>query len=171
MLEFTIFPQHNKYLVTDADNNVVYTLKKKWRGGWAILDRNRYELYVLGEGSQERHPVYPLLLNGKPCGQYRCRSKFLEPAMELTFGGKTMLFRTDDGIAYTILVGGKTCGTVTNVPLQKGGEYKFELKIEQSEFDDYIPLLPMASLECIAPKAQSKAQPEKTAKKEAVAKA
>ena len=75
MLEFTIFPQHNKYLVTDADNNVVYTLKKKWRGGWAILDRNRYELYVLGEASQERHPVYQLLLNGKPCGKGTGSSK------------------------------------------------------------------------------------------------
>lgn len=152
MLEYTIFPQHNKFLVTDADNQTVYTLKKKWRGGWTILDRNRYELYVLGEGSQERHPVYPLLLNGKPCGQYRCRSKFLEPAMELTFGEKKLLFRTDDGLHYTILAGGKPCGTITNVPLQKGGEYKFELQIEQGEFDDYIPLLPMASLECIDPK-------------------
>ncbi len=156
MLEFTIYPQHNKYLVTDADNNTVYTLKRKWRGGWAILDRNRYELYVLSEPTAERHPVYKLMLNGQPCGQYRCRSKFLEPAMELTFRDKVMLFRTDDGIHYTILVGGKACGTVVNVPLQRSDEYKFELKIEPSEFDDYIPLLPMASLACIAPKEQPK---------------
>lgn len=158
MLEFTIFPQHNKYLVTDHDNQTVYTIKKKWRGGWAIIDRNRYELYVLGEGSQERHPVYKIFLNGKPCGQYRCRSKFLEPAMELTFGDKVMLFRTDDGMHYTILTDGKPCGTVTNVPLQHGGEYKYELQIEQQEFDDYLPLLPIVSLECIAPKTPQKQQ-------------
>ncbi len=159
MLEFTIYPQHNKFLVDDADNNTVYTIKKKWRGGWAIIDRNRYELYVLSEPTAERHPVYKLMLNGKPCGQYRCRSKFLEPAMELTFRDKVMLFRTDDGIHYTILVGGKACGTVTNVPLQRGDEYKFELKIAASEFDDFLPLLPMASLACIAPKVPAKNNP------------
>ncbi|MGN0648147.1 MAG: hypothetical protein ACI4J3_05905 [Oscillospiraceae bacterium] len=156
MLEFTIFQQRHKYLVNDADQNTVYTLKKKWRGGWAIIDRNGYELYVLSEPTAERHPVYQLMLNGKPCGQYRCRSKFLEPAMELTFRDKVMLFRTDDGIHYTILVGGKACGTVTNIPLQRGDEYQFELKIEASEFEDFLPLLPMASLECIAPKSLPK---------------
>ncbi len=156
MLEFTIFQQRHKYLVNDADQSTVYTLKKKWRGGWAIIDRNGYELYVLSEPTAERHPVYQLMLNGKPCGQYRCRSKFLEPAMELTFRDKVMLFRTDDGIHYTILVGGKACGTVTNIPLQRGDEYQFELKIEASEFEDFLPLLPMASLECIAPKSLPK---------------
>lgn len=154
MLEFTIFQQRSKYLVSDIDHNIVYTLKKKWRGGWAIIDRNGYELYVLSEPTVERHPVYKLMLNGKPCGQYRCRSKFLEPTMELTFGDKVMLFRTDDGIHYTILTGGKACGTVTNVPLQRSDEYQFELKIAADEFEDFLPLLPMASLACIAPKEQ-----------------
>ncbi len=164
MLEFTIIQQRKQYVVTDADNNTVYTLKKKWRGGWAIIDRNGYELYVLSEPTEERHPVYKLMLNGKPCGQYRCRSKFLEPAMELTFRDKVLLFRTDDGIHYTILKGGKPCGAVVNVPLPRSDDYMFELQIEAEDFEDFLPLLPMASLACIAPKAQPVTNTLQTAK-------
>ncbi len=151
MINLTIFPQHNKFLVTDQNNRTLYTIKRKWRGGYAILDQNHYELYVLSPGTQDRHPVYQIQLNGKKCGEYRCKSKFLEPSMLLELDSKTMQLRTDDGLSYTILVKKQPCGTITVVPLARG-EYKFELQIEDAEFDDYIPLLPLAAVECIAPK-------------------
>ena len=123
------------------------------RGGYVIRDANKYELYVLTDGTQERHPVYQILLNNEPKAVVRCRSKFLEPRMELEFGGKIIVFRAAEpnNQRYTILCKENEIGRLDVLPQPKG-EYKFEMRVEETQFEDFLPLVPLATVECIAPK-------------------
>ena len=157
MLKLFIVLSHGKYLVKDDDGRTVYTIKKKMRGGYVIRDANKYELYVLGEGSVERHPEYPILLNGEPVANYKCRSKFLDPRMELRAGENVVTFHVADEkrMYYKIECKGKEIGSLTAISVAKTitgtskSEYKYELHLDEKHFEAYYPLLPIATLECM----------------------
>lgn len=159
MLQFTIMPGRGGYQVIlnrDGKTRTMYTIKKKPFGGFVIRDVHKYSLYTLSEPSEEPHPVYHILLNDRPKGEIRCRSKFLEPCMELEMADQLLSFAAQDErrLRYSILHEKTKIGKLEVIPL-KGGEYKFELKVEESFFDDYLPLVPLATVESIQPRLAS----------------
>lgn len=157
MLRLMITPTHGKYVVTDEKNHTMYTIKKKLRGTYIIRDENKYDLYELSLGSEDRHPVYQILLNDKPAAELRCVSRFVDPRMELESGDILIVIRTDDPnhLRYHITDHLRNeVGRMEVITLPKG-EYRFDIRIEEAFFDDYIPLMPIATVECIKPQSIS----------------
>lgn len=157
MLRLFITPNHGKYIVTDDKGRTIYSIKRRIRGGYVIRDANKYELYVLLDGTEERHPVYQILLNDKPAAEYKCRSKFLDPRMELKHGENVVSFRVADEkrMYYKIFCKEKEIGSLTAISVSKTitgaskPEYKYEMRVDEEFFEDFFPLLPLATLDCM----------------------
>ena len=147
ILELSVVPVRSKYQVEDAKGRLLYTIKRKWRK-YAILDANEYELYVLTDPTEDE---YRILLNNKRKASVRCLSKFVHPKMELSIGKKKLIFATEDRVHYTITnEAGEERGGFEVVSVGKD-EYRFDLQIAQADFDDYVPLIPLAAVNSITP--------------------
>ncbi len=147
MLELSVVPVRSKYQVEDTKGRLLYTIKRKWRK-YAILDANDYELYVLADPTEDE---YRILLNNKRKASLRCLSKFVHPKLELSANGKKLIFATEDRMHYTITTeNGEERGEFEVVTVAKD-EYRFDLKIAQVDFDDYVPLIPLAAINSITP--------------------
>lgn len=149
MLELNIVPVRKQYQVEDKKQRTIYTIKRKW-GKYAISDANGYELYVLADSKDNYEPEYSILLNNKRKGSVRCVSKFVHPRLELKADGLKLTLATEDHMHYTITNDrNEERGSFTVIPVSGG--FRFELQIEQVDFDDYIPLVPLAAIQAIAP--------------------
>ncbi len=149
MLELNIVPVRKQYQVEDKKQRVIYTIKRKW-GKYAISDANGYELYVLADPKDSYEPEFSILLNNKRKGSVRCVSKFVHPKLVLKADDIKLTLATEDHMHYTITNDdNEERGTLTVVPVSNG--FRFELQIEQVDFDDYIPLVPLAAIQAIAP--------------------
>ena len=147
LLELSVVPVRNKYQVEDSKGRLLYTIKRKWRK-YAILDANDYELYELADPTEDE---YRILLNNKRKASVRCLSKFVHPKMELTVGKRKLVFATEDRMHYTITdENGEERGGFEVVSVGKD-EFRFDLQIAQADFDDYVPLIPLAAVHSITP--------------------
>ena len=149
MLELNIVPVKKQYQVEDKKQRTLYTIKRKW-GKYAISDTNGYELYVLADPKDSYEPEFSILLNNKRKGSVRCVSKFVHPKLVLKTDDIKLNLATEDHMHYTLTNDNdEERGTLTVIPVSGG--YRFEMTIEQEDFDDYLPLVPLAAIQAIAP--------------------
>lgn len=135
---------NNKYSVEDHKGRLLYTVKKKAFGQkFNLLDTNEYILYTLAVTGDERKPAFIIILNDVTFLKMECKSLFLDPT--LTAESKTMKYAivSKDRKDFDIVLNDKTIGHIKTM-YAVGGDLQYDIDIENSAFDDYIPLFAVA---------------------------
>ncbi len=143
-MELLILTKGNKYTVEDKKGRLLYTVKKKGFGQrYNLLDSSNYVLYTLLQTGDDRKPAYTIILNDVTFLKLECKSLFLDPT--ITAEGKDMKFAiaSKDRRNFEIQLSGNVIGHIfTKVGVS--GELQYDLDIENTAFDDYIPLFAVA---------------------------
>lgn len=145
MMELLVAPKGgSKYVVEDKKQRLLYTIKKKGFGQkYNLLDASNYVLYTIVQTGDDRKPGFTIILNDTTFLKLECKSMFLDPT--ITAEGKDMKYslvskdRRDFNIVLNENIVGhiRTKTTVTN-------ELHYGIEIENTAFDDYIPLFAVA---------------------------
>lgn len=144
-MELIIMPKGSKYLVEDKKSRLLYTVKKKGFGNsrWVLLDASNYNLYTLLVRGDERKPAFTIILNDATFMQLECKSMFLDPT--ITAKGKELEFSvaSKDRKEFEIIQDEKVIGHI-KTRITVSGDLQYDLDIENTSFDDYIPLFAVA---------------------------
>ncbi|MBR4626814.1 MAG: hypothetical protein IKO47_03815 [Ruminococcus sp.] len=143
-MELLVMPKGNKYIVEDRKQRLLYTIKKKGFGQkYNLLDASNYVLYTIVQTGDDRKPAFTIVLNDTTFMKLECKSLFLDPTINAD--GKTVKYSiaSKDRREFDLILDGNTVGhiktkvTVTN-------ELHYDIEIENTAFDDYIPLFAVA---------------------------
>ncbi len=150
-MELIISVKGNKYTVQDkGKGRILYTIKKKGFGAgrYVLLDASNYNLYSLVQTGEDRKPSFIVTHNEISIMQLSCKSMFLDPT--ITVNGKDLsknpikyILASKDHRDFEILREDDKVGSIsTKITMAK--DLQYELEIDNSIFDDYIPLFAVA---------------------------
>ncbi len=143
-MELLVTPKGSKFLVQDKKSRLLYTVKKKGFGGrYNLQDASDYNLYTLLQTEEGRKPGFSIILNDELFLKLTCKSLFLDPTIECE--GKDMNFTlsSKERKEFKIIKNGAVVGTIKTVSMLSG-DLQYEIEIENTAFDDYIPLFAVA---------------------------
>lgn len=143
-MELTISEKGSKYVVEDKKSRLLYTVKKKgFAQKYILLDASNYNLYTLIQDGEARKPVFSVILNDDLFLRMECKSLFLNPT--ITAVGKDMNFviASKDRKNFDIILNDITVGKITT-KYGASESLHYDLEIENTAFDDYIPLFAVA---------------------------
>ena len=143
-MELLVLPKGNAYTVEDKKQRTLYTIKKKGFGQkYNLLDASNYVLYTIVQGTDDRKPVFTIILNDTTFLKLECKSLFLDPT--ITAEGKTMKYAlvSKDRRNFEIMLEGKHVGEIKTKVTMKN-ELHYDIEVENTAFDDYIPLFAVA---------------------------
>lgn len=143
-MELTISEKGSKYIVEDKKSRLLYTVKKKTFGSrYTLLDASNYNLYSFIQDGDDRKPSFSIILNDDLFMKIECKSLFLDPT--ITGEGKEMKYAcvSKDRKHFEIILNEKNVGSI-DTRYAANGELTYDLKIENTVFDDYIPLFAVA---------------------------
>lgn len=144
-MELIIAAKGNKYLVQDKKSRLLYTVKKKGFGAnrYNLLDASEYVLYTLNVMGDERKPSFNIILNDDLFLKMECKSMFLDPT--ITAEGKSMKYAvtSKDRKNFDIILNDAVIGHIAT-KTAVSGDLQYDLDIENTAFDDYIPLFAVA---------------------------
>lgn len=136
---------NNKYVVQDKKARLLYTVKKKGFGAgkFNLHDASDYVLYTLNVMGDERKPSFNIILNDDLFLKMECKSMFLDPT--ITAESKTMKYAvtSKDRKNFDIVLDGNVVGHIAT-KVSVSGDLQYDLDIENTAFDDYIPLFAVA---------------------------
>jgi len=104
---------------------------------------SNYNLYTLLQTGDDRKPAFTVILNDDEFLKMECKSLFLDPT--ITAEGKDMKFviASKDRKNFDIILNDITVGHIKTKTAVSGG-LQYDLDIENTAFDDYIPLFAVA---------------------------
>lgn len=143
-MELTIAEKGSKYVVEDKKSRLLYTVKKKgFAQKYILLDASSYNLYTLLQDGDSRKPGFSVILNDDLFLKMECKSLFLDPT--ITAEGKDMRFviASKDRKNFEIILNDIKVGRI-NTKFGASGSLQYDLEIENTAFDDYIPLFAVA---------------------------
>lgn len=143
-MELTVAEKGSKYVVEDKKSRLLYTVKKKgFAQRYILLDASNYNLYTLVQEGDSRKPVFSVILNDDLFLKMECRSMFLDPT--ITAEGKDMNFSiaSKDRKNFDIILNDIKVGKIIT-KFTASGALQYDLEIENTAFDDYIPLFAVA---------------------------
>lgn len=150
-MELMISYKNNKYIVQDKTHQrQIYTIKKKGFGAgrYVLIDPSNYLLYSLTQIMTERKPVFIVSHNDVSIMQLNCKSLFLDPTINVEgkdINGNIIKYdiASKDHRNFELLKDGVKVGYIkTNSTVNQ--ELQYDLEIEDSMFDDYVPLFVLA---------------------------
>lgn len=150
-MELMISYKNNKYIVQDKTyQRQIYTIKKKGFGAgrYVLIDPSNYLLYSLTQIMTERKPVFIVSHNDVSIMQLNCKSLFLDPTINVEgkdINGNIIKYdiASKDHRNFELLKDGVKVGYIkTNSTVNQ--ELQYDLEIEDSMFDDYVPLFALA---------------------------
>jgi len=143
-MELIVMPKGNAYTVEDKKQRVLYSIKKKGFGQkYNLLDVSNYVLYTIVQGTDDRKPIFTIILNDTTFLKLECKSLFLDPT--ITAVGKTLKYDlvSKDRRDFEIILNGNPVGHIKTKVTMKN-ELHYDIEIENTAFDDYIPLFAIA---------------------------
>jgi hypothetical protein rflaF_15769 len=143
-MELLVSSKGSKYIVEDKKSRLLYTVKKKgFSQRYILLDASSYNLYTLLQTGDERKPAFTVILNDDVFLKMECKSLFLDPT--IVAEGKDMKFviASKDRKNFDIILNDITVGHI-KTKAAVSGDLQYDLDIENTAFDDYIPLFAVA---------------------------
>ncbi|MBP3309817.1 MAG: hypothetical protein J6L05_03265 [Ruminococcus sp.] len=143
-MDLVVVSKGTKYVVQDKKSRVLYNVKKKGFGQrYVLLDTSNYHLYTLLQTAEGRKPAFSIILNDDEFLKLSCKSLFLDPT--IIAEGKNMNYSiaSKDRKNFDILFNGVTVGHIATKQAM-AGVFQYDLNIENTAFDDYIPLFAVA---------------------------
>ncbi len=144
-MELLVVPKGgNKYVVEDKKQRLLYTIKKKGFGQkYNLLDASNYVLYTIVQTGDDRKPAFTIVLNDTTFLKLECRSLFLDPTISAE--GKEMKYAiaSKDRRNFDLILNGETVGKI-KTKVTVSNELHYDIEIENTAFDDYIPLFAVA---------------------------
>lgn len=143
-MELLVIPKGSKFIVQDKKSRLLYTVKKKGFGAkFNLLDASDYNLYTLSQTDDGRKPAFTIILNDDTFMKLTCKSLFLDPTIEAEGQGMKFSLVSKDRKEFSIIKNGTEVGCIKTVQMLSG-ELQYEISIENTSFDDYIPLFAVA---------------------------
>ena len=143
-MEMQVAGRNGKYTVTDKDGKSIYNIKKKGFGAkFNLMDLNNYNLYTLVQSGSSKSPTFTIILNDNVFMILQCTSLYLDPSFKVRH--KTMQFEINSKNRkdFEIILDGKKVGSIQTLTAVTG-DLQYHIDIENTAFDDYIPLFAVA---------------------------
>ena len=143
-MEMQVAGRNGKYTVTDKDGKSIYNIKKKGFGAkFNLMDLNNYNLYTLVQSGSSKSPTFTIILNDNVFMILQCTSLYLDPSFKVRH--KTMQFEINSKNRkdFEIILDGKKVGSIQTLTAVTG-DLQYHINIENTAFDDYIPLFAVA---------------------------
>lgn len=143
-MEMQVAGKNGKYTVTDKDGKSIYNIKKKGFGAkFNLMDLNNYNLYTLVQSGSSKSPTFTIILNDNVFMILQCTSLYLDPSFKVRH--KTMQFEINSKNRkdFEIILDGKKVGSIQTLTAVTG-DLQYHIDIENTAFDDYIPLFAVA---------------------------
>ena len=143
-MEMQVAGKNGKYTVTDKDGKSIYNIKKKGFGAkFNLMDLNNYNLYTLVQSGSSKSPTFTIILNDNVFMILQCTSLYLDPSFKVRH--KTMQFEINSKNRkdFEIILDGKKVGSIQTLTAVTG-DLQYHINIENTAFDDYIPLFAVA---------------------------
>ena len=143
-MEIVVSSQGNKYTVKDKKERLLYSIKKKGFGQrYILLDTSNYNLYTFLQTGEEKKPMFSIILNDDTFLKMECKSLFLDPSITAIGKNMNFLIKSKERKNFEIYLNDALVGhIVTKVGL--AGDLQYDVDIENTAFDDYIPLFAVA---------------------------
>ena len=145
IMELQVTGKGNKYVVTDKSGKLLYSVRKKsFSSRYNLMDAsNYYNLYTLVQTGDDKKPGFTIILNDNVFLSLELKSLFLDPT--IVARGKEFSFEivSKDRKKFTIFRNGTEIGTMETLA-GVNGEFQYGMNIENTAFDDYIPLFAVA---------------------------
>ena len=144
-MELKVIGKGAKYTVVDKDDRLLYNIKKKGFGArYNLMDAsNYYNLYTLVQTGDDKKPVFTIILNDNVFLSMECKSLFLDPTIVARGKEFTFELRSKDRKEFEIFRNGNSVGHIHTLSAVNG-EFQYGIEIENTAFDDYIPLFAVA---------------------------
>jgi len=143
-MELQVVGTGAKYTVEDKKGKLLYTIKKKsFSSRYNLMDTSNYNLYTLVQTGDAKRPTFTIILNDNVFMTMECTSLFLDPTLKIK--NKQMRFEvaSKDRKNFKIILDGKEVGEIQTL-MGVTGELQYHINIENTAFDDYIPLFAVA---------------------------
>ena len=143
-MELQVVGNGTKYTVEDKKGKLLYTIKKKsFSSRYNLMDTSNYNLYTLVQTGDAKRPTFTIILNDNVFMTMECTSMFLDPTIKVRH--KTMKFEisSKDRKEFAIILDGNTVGHIQSL-VGVNGEMQFHINVDNTAFDDYIPLFAVA---------------------------
>jgi uncharacterized protein YxjI len=144
IMELQLVGNGTKYTVEDKNGKLLYTIKKKsFSSRYNLMDTSNYNLYTLVQTGDSKRPTFTIILNDNVFMTMECTSLFLDPTLKIK--NKQMRFdvASKDRKNFDIILDGKKVGEIQTL-VGVTGELQYHINIENTAFDDYIPLFALA---------------------------
>ena len=144
-MELLVAPKGgNKYIVEDKKQRLLYTIKKKGFGQkYNLLDASNYVLYTIVQTGDDRKPAFTIILNDTTFLKLECKSLFLDPTISAEGKGMKYAIASKDRRNFDIILNENTVGKI-KTKVTVSNELHYDIEIENTAFDDYIPLFAVA---------------------------
>ncbi|MGN0579815.1 MAG: hypothetical protein ACI4JE_03000 [Ruminococcus sp.] len=139
-MELVVLPKGGKFVVQDKKSRLLYTVKKKAFGSrFILLDASEYNLYTLLQTDDGKKPAFKIILNEQTFMSLTCKSLFLDPTIEGEGNGMRFSLASQDRRNFRIIKNDAEVGSIKTLTAVSG-DLHYEIEIENTAFDDYIPL-------------------------------
>lgn len=143
-MELTIAEKGSKYVVEDKKSRLLYTVKKKgFAQRYILLDASNYNLYTLIQDGDSRKPLFSVILNDDLFLKMECKSLFLNPTITAEGKGMNYVIASKDRKNFDIILNDVKVGKIAT-KYGASDTLRYDLEIENTAFDDYIPLFAVA---------------------------
>lgn len=143
-MELTIAEKGSKYVVEDKKSRLLYTVKKKgFAQRYILLDASNYNLYTLIQDGDSRKPQFSVILNDDLFLKMECKSLFLNPTITAEGKGMNYAIASKDRKNFDIILNDIKVGKIAT-KYGVSDTLHYDLEIENTAFDDYIPLFAVA---------------------------
>ena len=143
-MELQVVGTGAKYTVEDKKGKLLYTIKKKsFSSRYNLMDTSNYNLYTLVQTGDAKRPTFTIIQNDNVFMTMECTSLFLDPTLKIR--NKQMRFEvaSKDRKNFKIILDGNEVGDIQTL-MGVTGELQYHINIENTAFDDYIPLFAVA---------------------------
>ena len=143
-MELQVVGNGSKYTVEDKKGKTIYTIKKKsFSSRYNLMDMSNYNLYPLVQTGDAKRPAFTIILNDNVFMTMEITSLFLDPTIKAK--NKNMKFDivSKDRKEFDIFLDGANVGHIQTL-VGVTGELQYHINIENTAFDDYIPLFAVA---------------------------
>ena len=104
---------------------------------------SNYILYTLVQLTDDKKHSFSIILNDEVFLNVECKSMFLDPTITAEGNGMSYTLASKDRKNFDIILNDTTVGHI-KTKIAVSGDLQYDLDIENTAFDDYIPLFAVA---------------------------
>ncbi len=151
-MELIIIPTgQGKYTITDAKDRKIYsvTKKKKFVGTpiTTLHDASGYALYTLIRTESGVKPAFQIIFNDAVFLFARCRSLYVDPAIDLEGEGGSFTLTGREHAHLKIKIDKTEIGSI-DTEKQTNNQPKYILHMDDKYYDDFVPLFAVVVDKC-----------------------